>query len=139
MSKVIFGIILSENHTEMNSITFRLLGPLLLLALVGCASQYDCYPCGKVSCHYCPPKPMPYSNDQSCNCNDSIGRVYLAGLQDAVRPPYDADLVPKSYYQVTDSANQEYDSGVQRQAGKANETVVSRAGSPDRKHVKIQN
>ncbi len=53
---------------------------LPLLSLAGCASQYDCYPCGQVSCHYCPPKPMPTTDYPSSNCNDSIGQVYMANL-----------------------------------------------------------
>jgi hypothetical protein len=49
--------------------------PVALLA--GCASGYHCYPCGRVSCHYCPPAPLPSVVFNSCNCQDSKGQRYL--------------------------------------------------------------
>ena len=52
-----------------------LLGSILVLAF-GCAAAYDCYPCGRVSCGYCPPPPLPYRIGQSC-CMDSAGQKYL--------------------------------------------------------------
>jgi hypothetical protein len=75
----------------------------LLFFLVGCASPYHCYPYGRVSCDYCPPKPLPYSIYQPCNCTDSIGQAYLAGLattnykdrQLAARPSYSPNSLEK--------------------------------------------
>lgn len=93
----------------MSSMVIRTLGLLSLFVMVGCASQYDCYPCGKVSCNYCPPKPLPFSNDPSCNCTDSPGRVYLASLQTSARQEYAPELVSDSYYQVNDPAKQQQD------------------------------
>ena len=58
----------------------RLICLLPLVVLVGCASGYHCYPCGQVSCSYCPPNPLPYSVPDTCNCNDSIGQRHLADM-----------------------------------------------------------
>ena len=43
---------------------------------MGCAAAYHCYPCGRVSCGYCPPPPLPYRIGHSC-CLDSPGQKYL--------------------------------------------------------------
>jgi hypothetical protein len=67
-----------RNKTKATLIGAICLLPLLVLA--GCASQYDCYECGRVGCSYCPPKPLPNSAFQSCNCTDSIGQIYAANL-----------------------------------------------------------
>ena len=66
---------------------------LPLLASVGCAAQYDCYTCGRVSCSYCPPKPLPFASFESCNCNDSIGQAYAAGLS----TPIEGEITPDYY------------------------------------------
>ena len=50
------------------------------ILFAGCAPAYHDYPCGRVSCSYCPPNPLPYSTYDPCNCNDSIGRQYLANM-----------------------------------------------------------
>ncbi len=71
-----------------------------MLVFAGCASQYDCYPCGKVSCNYCPLKPMPYTDFQSCNCDDSIGQTYLASLPNNAAETRDSETSVDSYDQV---------------------------------------
>ena len=70
----------------------RVVPLLLLLASIGCASSYDCYSCGRVNCHYCPPNPLPYSNSNMCVCNDSIGRIYSASRGIAGRIGIDDEL-----------------------------------------------
>lgn len=57
---------------------------LPLIVLAGCANGYHCYPCGKVSCSYCPPNPLPYSVSETCNCNDSIGQKQLSNVHAGV-------------------------------------------------------
>jgi len=53
--------------------------PLVLFVLfASCAPAYDWYPCGNVSCYYCPPNALPYACWQSHNCSDSPGQMYLA-------------------------------------------------------------
>ncbi len=65
---------------QVNQKLLLLVCVLPLLVFAGCASQYDCYTCGKVSCSYCPPKPLPSLSFESCECNDSIGQAYAASL-----------------------------------------------------------
>ncbi len=65
---------------KIGSILFLAVWMAPLLVFAGCASQYDCYTCGRVCCNYCPPKPLPYSTYESCNCTDSIGQAYAATL-----------------------------------------------------------
>lgn len=89
----------------MNSTFIRMIYLLPLLVLAGCASQYDCYPCGKVSCSYCPLKAMPYTDFQSSNCNGSIGQTYLANLQTNPVRTLDSETLVDSYY-LDDSAEQ---------------------------------
>ena len=67
-----------EKSAAMSQRIVRAVFLLPIFMLVGCAASYDCYPCGTVNCGYCAPNPLPYSNYDSCNCNDSIGRNYLA-------------------------------------------------------------
>ncbi len=89
-----------ERPTKKKFYLFRALLLMPLFGLMGCASAYDCYPCGQVSCGYCPPNPLPYTTYQPCNCNDSIGQTYAAGLpvSGAINPlpAVDANM---DYYQ----------------------------------------
>ena len=78
---------------------------LPMLVLAGCASQYDCYPCGKVSCNYCPLKAMPYTEFQSCNCNDSNGQTYAASLPNNAGLSSESEVPVDSYY-LDDSFDQ---------------------------------
>lgn len=69
---------------------------LPLLSLAGCASSYNCYPCGRVSCNYCPPKPLPSADYENCNCKDSIGQAYLSNMSSqnyAISDPFDATIL----------------------------------------------
>lgn len=84
----------------------RAVSLLSLFALVGCASSYNCYPCGKVNCDYCPPKPLPYLDYQSCNCNDSIGQAYLTTLSTPEYQKSTSEMVPRLDYEMTVSDGQ---------------------------------
>lgn len=64
---------------SMSRLVSLAIGLLPVALLAGCATSYNCYPCGKVNCSYDPPKPLPYSTYDTCNCTDSIGQVYLSG------------------------------------------------------------
>lgn len=81
---------------RMKQRLLRLVCLLPILALAGCAAQYDCYTCGKVSCSYCPPKPLPSLSFESCNCNDSIGQAYAASLS----PPNAGELAPDAFLNI---------------------------------------
>jgi hypothetical protein len=70
----------SHAGTTIRAFLGRMVCLLPMVALVGCASSYDCYTCGRVNCNYCPPKPLPYSTYESRNCDGSIGQAYLAKL-----------------------------------------------------------
>ena len=78
---------------------------LPLVVLAGCASQYDCYPCGKVSCSHCPLKAMPHTEFQSRNCDDSIGQTYLASLPINAVVTRESEAPVDSYY-LDDSLDQ---------------------------------
>lgn len=79
----------------------RLISLLALIAFTGCASGYHCYPCGQVSCDYCPPNPLPYAMTDPCNCQDSIGQKYLANSWSSEvmeSTPSDMDIPPNQDY-----------------------------------------
>ena len=81
--------------------TMKKLKHLAVLAFLflcsGCAAQYDCYTCGRVSCHYCPPNPLPYSDSETCNCTDSIGQKYLSNMHSG----FVVDIAPQNAENAT--------------------------------------
>ncbi len=85
----------TAGQASWKSILLGAVGLLPLLAFPGCAPQYNGYRCGRVSCHYCPPRPLPWSTWESCNCTDSAGRAWAArlatGNQMEMAPEYRSD------------------------------------------------
>jgi len=58
----------------------RLLGLLLMVQALGCASQYHRYSdCCGVNCRYCEPAPLPYRHYPGCVCHSKPGARYLSG------------------------------------------------------------
>jgi len=63
--------------TKLLILALTMLGSSFLL---GCASSYHAYPCGRVPYCYCPPSPLPHSDYHACpTC---LASKYLARPQD---------------------------------------------------------
>lgn len=58
----------------------RLFCLIVLVTCAGCASGYHDYPCGRVSCDYCPPPALPWSDGCTGHCADSPGQCYADRL-----------------------------------------------------------
>ena len=48
---------------------FGLLGLLALIACLGCSHAYRSYSPCRVECHYCAPRPLPYTHYEGCVCH----------------------------------------------------------------------
>lgn len=55
----------------------RVLAPIAMSLVVGCAPAYHRYSGNHVHCHYCQPPPLPYARYNKCVCHSRAAQPYL--------------------------------------------------------------
>ncbi len=61
-----------------SKVFLRVLAPMVLALIGGCASAYHSYSECCIPCQYCPPPPLPYTQYSECVCHSCAASKYLA-------------------------------------------------------------